>query len=227
MEIGRKIYYQIATGNVILDTREKEGSYTRDSTVAEDFQNYIALQGLIQSSVGVIQCDYGYELSNFATYPYHIDITKTTIDETTIVWDTANPIGATLAEVQASKIAQMNDFYNQAIYNTFASMAFDNATEETYACDATSQMRINGEVTMAMAVKAGFSTEALSWKNTSQPECVTWTADQILKLGIDLHSFVTTQTDNLEALTVYINSLTTVATVNAVTWSMTIPTATT
>lgn len=130
-----------------------------------------------------------------------------------------------LQQVQSSKIAQMQDFYNQTIYNTFPSTAWDGTTVETYACDVVSQSRINGEVTVAIAVKQGYSTETLSWKNVNQPQCVTWTADQMIKLGTDLHKFVTSQTDYLEALTVYINSLTTIDAVNAVTWGMTIPVA--
>jgi hypothetical protein len=139
------------------------------------------------------------------------------------------PLGVTstgtLPGAQNAKIAEITQEYENQIYGTFASTAFDGATEETYACDATSQMRINGEVTMAMAVKAGFSAEILSWKNANQAQCVTWTAEQMIKLGTDLHSFVTSKTDYLEQLTVYINSLTDINAVNAVTWGMTIPTA--
>jgi hypothetical protein len=47
----------------------------------------------------------------------------------------------------------------------------------------------------------------------------------MIKLGTDLHKFVTAQTDYLESLMIYINSLPTVEAVNAVTWGMTIPVA--
>lgn len=49
---------------------------------------------------------------NSTKYPFHIDITKNPIDKTAIVWDAANPLGATLAQVQAAKISQINDLYN-------------------------------------------------------------------------------------------------------------------
>ena len=221
-QIGKKIYYNLATGNVLLETSEMQGDVIT-TTLAQDFQAYTALQGIEQSSVGVIQCDYGYQLSNFQKYPFHIDITKNPIDETAIVWDTNNPYGASLAEVQVSKIAQINDLYNQVTTGTFTSTAFDGTTMETYSCTPTDQARINGEVTMALTVKAGYSTEPISWRNVNQIACVEWTPDAMIKLGADLHKFVTTQTDYLEALTIYINSLTTIDEINEVTYGMTIP----
>lgn len=129
--------------------------------------------------------------------------------------------------IKKNKLMEVEQSYEKEIYNTFTSTAFDGKTEETYSCSQTDQVRINGEVTMAMAVKAGFSTESISWKNVNQVQCVAWTADSMIKLGTDLHAFVTAKTDYLEALTVYINSLTTIDDVNKVTWGMTIPTTTT
>lgn len=131
-----------------------------------------------------------------------------------------------LTAVKQNKTNEMTQAYQNEIYGTFQSNAFDGATQETYSCSQTDQVRINGEVTMAMAVKAGLSTEIISWKNVNQTQCVTWTADAMIKLGVDVHSFVTSKTDYLEALTVYINSLTTIDDVNKVTWGMTIPKAT-
>lgn len=80
---------------------------------------------------------------------------------------------------------------------------------------------------MVLAVKANVSQETLSWKNVNQQQCVAWTADQMIKLGTDLHKFVTEKTDYLEALIVYINSITNIDDVNKVTWGMTISTTTT
>lgn len=133
----------------------------------------------------------------------------------------------TLTGAQQAKISEMTQAYENEIYGTFVSTAFDGTTQETYSCSQTDQVRINGEVTMAMAVKAGFSTEAISWKNVNQTQCVSWTADAMIKLGVDLHAFATFKTDYLEQLTAYINSLTTIEAVNAVTWGMTIPSTTT
>lgn len=131
-----------------------------------------------------------------------------------------------LATVKQNKINEMTQAYQNEIYGTFQSSAFDGVNQEIYSCSQTDQVRINGEVTMAMAVKAGFSLETIFWKNVNQDKCVTWTADAMIKLGTDLHKFVTIQTDCLEALTVYINSLTNIDDINKVTWGMNIPNAT-
>lgn len=133
----------------------------------------------------------------------------------------------TLDGAKNAKINEMTQAYENAIYGTFTSTAFDGTTQETYSCSQTDQVRINGEVTMAMAVKAGFSTETISWKNVNQDKCVTWTPDAMIKLGTDLHKFVTEKTDYLETLTAYVNSLTSVDDVNKVTFGMTIPSAAT
>lgn len=132
---------------------------------------------------------------------------------------------ADLTTVKQNKINEMTQAYENEIYGTFQSSAFDGKTQETYSCSQTDQVRINGEVTMAMAVKAGFSTETISWKNLNQDKCVIWKADAMIKLGTDLHKFITVQTDYLVALKVYINSLTNIDDVNKVTWGMTIPNA--
>jgi hypothetical protein len=72
-------------------------------------------------------------------YPYHVDVTKT---PPVIVWDTANPIGATLPDVQKAKISQLRDMYNQALVSgvsvTIVSTAY------LFACTAEDIARMNG-----------------------------------------------------------------------------------
>lgn len=131
-----------------------------------------------------------------------------------------------LTKAQNAKIVDMTNAYNQVIYSTFQSNAFDGTTMETYACDQVSQSRINGEATTAMAVLQGYTNEPVSWKNINQSQCVPWQPRNMINLGMDLHKFITAQTNYLEALIVYINSLTDVDKVNEVTWGMTIPTTT-
>ena len=138
-------------------------------------------------------------------------------------WVAVAPPTPTLEEAKQNKIAELTQEYEKVIYNTFNSNAFDGTTQETYSCSQTDQTRINGGVTMAMAVKAGFSQEPISWKNVNQDKCVVWTADSMIKLGTDLHKFVTKKTDYLEALTSYVNSLTSIDDVNKITWGMAIP----
>lgn len=74
MQIGRKIYYELATGNVVTDTGERSGEVV-ETTIAEDFSTYTALAGRIPESVGVLQLEYGQYADDFAQCNgYRIDM---------------------------------------------------------------------------------------------------------------------------------------------------------
>lgn len=139
--------------------------------------------------------------------------------------DIVDLVEKTLEHVRADKLTEIQQAYASAIYNTFTSTAFDGTTIETYACDLISQSRINGEVTTAIAVKSGYSTEPVSWKNVDQAQCVQWQPQNMINLGSDLHKFLTDQSDYLEILIVYISDIKrTMDELNAVAWGMIIPT---
>ena len=57
--IGRKIYYELATGDVVLITPEKHHQGAINTTKAQDFQMYDVLQARNPEQVGVIQLGYG------------------------------------------------------------------------------------------------------------------------------------------------------------------------
>jgi hypothetical protein len=63
--IGRKIYYDKATGNVIVDTGEMMGAVV-ETTVDKDFETYQALKERVRDTVGVIQLEYGQYAADFA-----------------------------------------------------------------------------------------------------------------------------------------------------------------
>lgn len=63
--VGRKIYYDKATGNVIVDTGEKVGAVV-DTTINQDFETYQALKERVRDTVGVIQLEYGQYAADFA-----------------------------------------------------------------------------------------------------------------------------------------------------------------
>ena len=65
MKVGRRIYYDISTGNVILDTGERQGSVV-PTTVEKDFQSYSALTERIRDTVGVLDLEYGQYAQDFA-----------------------------------------------------------------------------------------------------------------------------------------------------------------
>jgi len=65
LQIGRRIYYDIATGNVIVDTGERLGNVV-ETTVEQDFAAYAALAERVPETVGHIQLDYGQFSQDFA-----------------------------------------------------------------------------------------------------------------------------------------------------------------
>ncbi|WP_197716124.1 hypothetical protein [Priestia endophytica] len=64
MDIGRKVYYDKATGNVILDTGERSGN-VRPTTVAKDIASYSVLSQRNKDSFGVIELAFGQYSQDF------------------------------------------------------------------------------------------------------------------------------------------------------------------
>ncbi len=74
-QIGRKIYYDLATGNVLVDTGEKAGNVV-ETTEEQDFLAYTGLQGRTSESVGCLQLVYGQYAEDFALMQgVRVDIT--------------------------------------------------------------------------------------------------------------------------------------------------------
>lgn len=65
MEIGRKIYYEKDTGNVIVDAGEKQG-YVKETTVEQDIESYKILSELNRDSFDYIELEYGQYAQDFA-----------------------------------------------------------------------------------------------------------------------------------------------------------------
>jgi len=63
--IGRKIYYELATGDVILEIPEKHGINATNTTKEQDFQIYPVLAARNPDTVGVIQLEYGQYAAEF------------------------------------------------------------------------------------------------------------------------------------------------------------------
>ena len=78
MQIGRRIYYEIATGNVILDTGERQGAVV-PTTIEQDFQTYAALAQRVPDTVGVLELEFGQYAEDFAACNgYRVDLSGET-----------------------------------------------------------------------------------------------------------------------------------------------------
>lgn len=67
MNVGRKIYYEIATGNVILDTGERKGSVV-PTTKEHDFSVYPVLIGKNINDYDYLELNYGERGNEFINY---------------------------------------------------------------------------------------------------------------------------------------------------------------
>lgn len=65
MEIGRRIYYEKDTGNVIINTADRKGNVV-ERTVEQDFEMYTELHGINPEVVDFIQLEYGEFAQDFA-----------------------------------------------------------------------------------------------------------------------------------------------------------------
>jgi len=63
--IGRKIYYEKDTGNVILVTLEKHHENAVNTTKEQDFQMYDVLAARNPDTIGLIQLEYGQYQAEF------------------------------------------------------------------------------------------------------------------------------------------------------------------
>jgi hypothetical protein len=63
--IGRKIYYNKLTGQIIFDTGERTGTNIRDTTIEEDYQYVFELQNQNREITGVLQLKAGEFIEEF------------------------------------------------------------------------------------------------------------------------------------------------------------------
>ncbi|MDV3426144.1 MAG: XkdX family protein [Bacillota bacterium] len=85
---------------------------------------------------------------------------------------------------------------------------------------------IQGLASKASLIKSGMQLEdnTLDWKASDEPVCHTFTPDQMIALGVDLSTFMTTNIKKKEQLQAYVKTLTKAEDVQGVTWDTQIPT---
>jgi hypothetical protein len=119
MQIGRKIYFEKITGNVILDTGERQGNVI-ETTQEQDFAMYAKLQGYIQDAIGLLQLAYGQHSGQFQScFGYRIN------PETEEIIFNYIPSQASLEEAKAAKIAELDKACNTEILAGFHSAVKD------------------------------------------------------------------------------------------------------
>ena len=76
MQIGRRIYYELETGNPILDTGERSGDVI-ETTIDQDFETFKVLADRVRETVGCLQLEYGQYAQDFAACSgYRVDVSS-------------------------------------------------------------------------------------------------------------------------------------------------------
>lgn len=224
MEIGMKIYYDKSTGNVIVNTGEYSGD-VKEMTVDQDFQSYTGLQSRTKDSIGVIQLDYGELTDKFTTCTgYSVDITKSPIDASAIIFSFTTP-EASLEQIKQAKINELENDCTKVKNGGFKSSCL--GSEKTFDSSPENRTLIMGLAMKASLIANGATLpdSTLDWKAADEPICYAWIPQQMIILGVDLSTFMTNTIKHKEQLQQYANTLMTVEEVQKVTWDTVIPTA--
>jgi hypothetical protein len=205
MQIGRRIYYELSTGNIIQDTGERAGSIV-ETTQEEDFASYVALSTRVPSSVGVIQLNYGQYADNFAQYPYSIDTATSAI-----IWG-ATAYGQSLGDVQSAKIAQLKIIESDKL-KTFMSSAL--GSPHTYLSGESDMLLLTGEFVFINS--ALYDNSSPDWY-TIEDGNVVHTKGEFNQVYVDGRANVQTVKYHRANLEAQVNAAATVSAVNAIVW---------
>lgn len=235
MNIGRKLYFDKLTGNVLLDTGERSGS-VRETTREEDFQIYNVLAERVSETVGVMQLTYGHEREKFGQYACHIDvvtseivwdltpiqqeeaIAKATLEEEVaslkqlagITPPVANPL--TLEDYRQNKIYEINRVCNQMILGGFLSSC--TGLEHQYKFDMEYQGNFAQQGVM-LSLDPAITT--VLWP-TSDAGVIPHTREQYIQLCKDAQAWKSTNTYRYFTMKAQIQAAGTIDLVNAFTW---------
>ena len=226
-QIGRRIYYDKATGNVLLDTGEMQGSdgALKETTVDQDFESYTVLSERNADTVGVIQLEYGDLSDKFSTCTgYYVDITKSPIDKAAIVFTFTTP-EASLEQVEQVKINELSQDCQSAIVGGFHSTAYQNV-DKVYDSALEDQSNITGNALSAVSKVAnvpGCENDKFYYHARGE-EFVEWQSSECLQLARDFKVFKEQQLIKNKQLQAYVDNLETVEEVQKVTWDTVIPT---
>lgn len=201
--IGRKIYYNKLTGDVLLDTGERTGNVC-ETTREEDFQTYKVLAERTPETVGCLQLEYGQDRDKFNQYRYHIDLVTETI-----VWE-PYPIESNLDDIKTAKIAFLNEECTQAIYAGFTSTS----TGYTFKFDLEAQDNFNQQCTLFLLNQNLMETQ---WK-TENAGIITLTKQQFIDVVFEAAQHKQTQIAKYWQLKAQVNAATTKEEVDAINW---------
>ncbi|GAA4704079.1 DUF4376 domain-containing protein [Brevibacillus fulvus] len=201
--IGRKIYFDKLTGNVLIDTGERAG-FVVETTQEQDFKTYTALDERNPDTVGCLQLEYGQDSDKFAQYRYRVDP-----DNQTIIWDLTPPT-APLEQVKTAKIDFLNNECFKAIYAGFISAS----TGHTFRFNEEDQANFNQQSTLFLLKPDLAETQ---WK-TEDAGIVTLTRDQFIEVVFEAGQHKQQQIGKYWTLKAQVEAATTKEEVDSINW---------
>lgn len=140
-EIGRKIYFDNRSGEIIMTTSERSG-HVVETTTEQDFETFAVLKERDPYNVGFIQLEYGEYQSDFLEGALvSVDLeTKTPLftypdpDNPTVLPDPIPPLSVEVRQIKqdqeslSSSFGEENALLNEAMGNLLIQSAADKAT---------------------------------------------------------------------------------------------------
>ncbi|GED59380.1 DUF4376 domain-containing protein [Brevibacillus formosus] len=202
-QIGRKIYYEMATGNVLVDTGERVGSVV-ETTLEQDFEAYRALKDRVPETVGCLQLDFGQDADKFSQYLYRID-PKTKA----ILWDLTPP-AAPLEQVKKAKI----DFLNTECFKAIHAGFLSTSTSHTFRFNEEDQANFNQQSTLFLLKPELTDTQ---WK-TEDAGIVTLTKAQFIDVVFEAGQYKQQHIEKYWTLKGKVEAATTKEEVDQINW---------
>lgn len=198
MQIGRKIYFDKFTGNILVEIGERIGG-VRDTTQDEDFASYSNLQGRTIESVGVLQLEYGQYSEQFQNcYGYSVN------PETNKIVFNFIPSQTGINDAKNIQIDIINQTCKSIIEEGFESNV-------KYGSMHTYTLRDFDQVNMKVLYdkcKAGAS--KVPWHYKGQEICEAWDASDFITLFEQGEQFATQQRFYSDGLVKMVNRSTTI-----------------
>jgi hypothetical protein len=139
-KIGSKIYYDIATGNVLVDTGERHGSVV-PTTIAYDIQTYKALSSRNRETFDVLELEYGQYAQDFA------ECNSYRINPTTKEIEFNYDHSFNLEQYKTFKIDELSQKCKEDIYKGFTS----NLNGHFYRTNTDDQLNFLGKFNQLMS----------------------------------------------------------------------------
>ncbi|WGV59387.1 DUF4376 domain-containing protein [Brevibacillus brevis] len=203
LQIGRKIYFDKLTGNVLVDTGERMGAVV-ETTMEQDFQTFAALSKRVPETVGLLQLEYGQDSDKFSQYLYHIDPKSQTI-----IWDLMPPT-ASLEQVKAAKIDLLNNDCFKTIFAGFKSVS----TGYTFRFNEEDQANFNQQSSLFLLKPELTETQ---WK-TEDAGIVTLTREKFIEVVYEAGDHKQEQINKYWKLKEQIEGATTKEEVDRINW---------